>query len=139
MEDWELDALLEWEELEAREFMLYEAAATLADLVFLSDSAYMPSDGEDYSLGYLVTQDWWPLVSQLDEMVDLESVIDLLESLDALLDLPGLPSELLEAPLAFLLSVLAWQPASYTSRATGGKSKVGQNRPDRGLSAQRFP
>jgi hypothetical protein len=106
MEEWEFGALLEWEELEAREFMLYEAAATLADLVFLSDDAYMPRDGDNYSLGYLDTQDWWPIVTYLDELVDLEYVIDLLESLDDLMDLPGVPSGLLEAPLAFLLSVL---------------------------------
>jgi hypothetical protein len=125
MEDWEFDALLEWEELEAQELMLYEAAATLADLVFLSDNAYMPSDGENYSLGYLVTQDWGPLVIHLDEMVDLESIIDLLESLDDLLELPGVPSELLEAPLAFLLSVLAGNlPLTPAGRRVGSPKLV---------------
>jgi hypothetical protein len=125
MEDWEFDALLEWEELEAREFMLYEAAATLADLVFLSDNAYTPIDGENYSLGYLMTQDWWPLVSHLDEMVDLESVIELLESLDDLLNLPGVPSELLEAPLAFLLSVLNGDlPHTAAGRRVGSPKLV---------------
>jgi hypothetical protein len=125
MDDWEFDALLEWEELEAQEFILYEAAATLADLVFLSDNAYLPGDGENYSQGYLGTQDWWPLVSHLDEMVDLVPVIDLLESLDDLLDLPGLPSELLEAPLAFLLSVLAGNlPRTPSGRRVGSPRLV---------------
>jgi hypothetical protein len=107
VDDWDLDALSEWEAFEDYQTFLYEVADRLADLVFLSDNDYMPDAMEDYNLGHVVPESWWPLVNQLDEMLDLAGIIDTLEELDALLQFPGLPSELLEAPLSFLAGVLA--------------------------------
>jgi hypothetical protein len=106
MEDWILDDEWHRENMDDHQELLYSVAEELADHFFLSDDSYLPNAGDDYSLGYLDPENWWLLVSQLDEMVDLEAVADLIDVLDDLLRLPGLPTELLEAPLGFLTSVL---------------------------------
>jgi len=106
MEEWLLDEEWEWETGEDKQGFLHEMAEELADHFFLSDNRYLPEAGEDYGLGYLDPEDWWPLVKQLIEMVDLEAIADLMDVLDEQLRLPGLPTELLEAPLEFLESVL---------------------------------
>ena len=96
----------EWDEADDYMSFLYEVADALAEVCFLSENEFLPSDGEDYVLGYLDPEDWWPLVNQLDEIVDLEIIVELVHALDGLLRLPGIPSELLEAPLDFLQSIL---------------------------------
>ena len=106
MEDWLLDEEWEWETEEDRQGFLYEMVEELADHFFLSDNRYLPEAGEDYDLGHLDPEDWWPLVNQLVEMVDLEAIADLMDVLDEQLRLPDLPTEILEAPLDFLESVL---------------------------------
>ncbi len=106
MDDWEFADFWELAGEEDYEEILFELAFELADSFFLSDSDYLPNDGEDYSLGYLSAEDWWPLVNQLDELVDLQIIVGLAKDADSLLRLPGLPTELLEAPRAFLLTVL---------------------------------
>ncbi len=97
----------------------------LADRFFLSDNEYTPEAGEDYNLGYLEPEDWWPLVSQLDEMVDLEEIMDILDELEDLLQLPGLPTGLLEDPLRFLESALAGNlPPEHSGRKVGSRKLV---------------
>lgn len=96
----------EWDDVDDYEGFLHRAVERLADLCFLSDNDYLPNAGDDYVLGYLDPEDWWPLVNQLDEAVDVETIVDLVEELDPLLRLPGMPTELLEAPLDFLQSIL---------------------------------
>jgi hypothetical protein len=125
MEDWELDDVWEWEDFEDYQGFLHHVAARLADQIFLSDSVYLPNDMEDYNLGHLDPEDWWPVVNQLDEIVDLEAVVDVLEELDDLLGFPGLPTELLEAPLAFLSSALADSlPREPSGRKVGSRRLV---------------
>jgi hypothetical protein len=106
MEGWQLDGGWDWDPEQDDQDFLYEIAEELADRFFLSDNNYLPNAGQDYDLGYLGPEDWWPLVNQLDEMVDLAAIADLLDVLDNQLRLPGLPTELLEAPLDLLESVL---------------------------------
>jgi hypothetical protein len=106
MENWMFDDEWELDGQEDSDEFPYILAGRLADQFFLSDNEYLPSAGEVYSLGYLEPEVWWPLVNQLDEMVNLEAVVDLSDTLDTLLRLPGLPTELLEAPLDFLESIL---------------------------------
>jgi hypothetical protein len=107
MGDWTFEDEREWEEEEEYQDLLYEWTEDLADRFFLSDNEYLPDAGEDYSLGYLEADDWWSLLAQLDEIVDVEAVVSLAEALDRVLDLDGLPTELLEEPLEFLAAVLA--------------------------------
>ncbi len=95
----------EWNDGESQD-RLYEWTEKLAHQFFLNDDDYLPNEEDDYWLGYLEAGDWWPLINQLAEMVDLEAIIGLANSLDILLRFPGLPTELLEAPLEFLESVL---------------------------------
>jgi hypothetical protein len=106
MEDWEFDDLWEQDSQEDYGRYLYYLATEMADSFFLSDNNYSPIELEDYSLGYLEPEDWWGLLNQLTELVDLEGVLELADGLDGLLALPGLPTELLEAPASFLESVL---------------------------------
>jgi hypothetical protein len=106
MDDWDLDDFWWDDDEEEDEDFLYEWLEELADRFFLSNSDYLPNAGDDYSLGHLDVEAWWPVVNQLDEMVDLEAVVSLTAALEDLLRLPGLPTELLEAPLLFLESVL---------------------------------
>jgi hypothetical protein len=105
MDEWEFEEEWMWDPDDDEEFV-HLWAQELADILFLSDNGYMPDSGQDYNLGYLEAEDWWPLCKQLDEMVDLEVVVRLVQTLDPLLGLDGVPTELLEAPLAFLETVL---------------------------------
>jgi hypothetical protein len=106
MGDWDFDDFWWWDDGEEYADFLYEWSEELADRFFLSNNDYLPNAGDDYTLGHLDPEAWWPLVNQLDEMVDLEAVVSLTRDLESLLRLPGLPTELLEAPLVFLESVL---------------------------------
>lgn len=125
MNDWDDDLIWEWDPFEDDHEFLLEMAAELAGLVFLNDRGYLPSDGEEYDLGYLRPEDWWPLVNQLAEIVELESVLGLLEELDELLELDGLPSELLESPLVFLSGVLDGHlPREPSGRRVGSRRLV---------------
>ncbi len=106
MDDWSFEDEWDWEEAEADD-LLSLWTEELADRFFLSDNDYLLDTGEDYSLGYLEPEDWWMLVRQLDELMDVEAVIELAADLAPLLNLGGVPTELLEDPLGFLSSVLA--------------------------------
>ncbi|MGQ9600894.1 MAG: hypothetical protein ACUVWZ_15970 [Anaerolineae bacterium] len=97
MDEWDFE---EWWEDE--EESLYEWTEELADRFFLSDNRHLPDSGDDYRLGYLDAQDWWPLVLQLNELVHLPSFFESVEALDDLLRFPGLPTQLLEEPLTFM-------------------------------------
>jgi hypothetical protein len=102
-----------------------ELADLLAELFFLSDNRFTPEDAEFYNQGYLETEDWWPLVNQLLELADLEAILELAEELEPLLDLGGLPTELLEAPLEFLASVLTGHlPRQASGRKVGSRKLV---------------
>ena len=93
MEDWEFEDF--WEEDSQEDYgrYLYYLATEMANAFFLSDNDYSPAEMEDYSLGYLEPQDWWGLLNQLTELVDLEGVLELADDLDGLLALPGLLQE----------------------------------------------
>ncbi len=124
MEDWDLD-LWDWDDEEFYEDLLYDVADALSDQVFLSDRDSLPSDGEDYSLGFLDADDWLPLVTQLDEMLDLPILVTLVRELDELLELPGVPTEVLEDPLGFLESVLEGNlPREPSGRRVGSRRLV---------------
>lgn len=125
MEDWDFEDLWEWDAEEAYEELLREVAYALADCFFLSDSDYLPNAGEDYHLGRLSAEDWWPLVRQLDKMVDLEVIVELADALDNLLGLSGVPTELLEEPYAFLESILEGNlPPEPSGRRVGSPKLV---------------
>jgi hypothetical protein len=124
MEDWMLGDEWDWEPIDDDDFM-YEVTDDLADRFFLSDNDYLPNAGEDYRLGYLKPRDWWPLVNQLDEMVDLAAVLDVLDNLEPHLHFPGLPSQLLEAPTVFLEHVLAGHlPLEPSGKRVGSRTLV---------------
>jgi len=106
MDNWIFDDEWDLDEADDYEEFLHIVTEKLADHFFLSDNDHLPSAGENYSLGYLEPEDWWPVVNQLDDMVDLEPILDLLDTLVPLLRLPGLPTEILEDPLNFLQRVL---------------------------------
>jgi hypothetical protein len=106
MEEWLLEEGWGWDLDYNDQDTLLELAEELAERFFLSDNQYLPDAGDDYNLGYLEVEDWWPLVNQLDESVDLGALVDLADALESQLHLPGLPTEILEAPLSFLESVL---------------------------------
>jgi hypothetical protein len=125
LEDWEFDDLFEWEAFELHQDFLNEVTFLLADRFFLSDNDYFPNAEEDYNLGHLRPEAWWSLVNQLDEMMDLEILVDIVDELDDLVNLPGLPTELLEAPLNFLLSVLNGHlPKQPSGRRVGSPKLV---------------
>jgi hypothetical protein len=131
MDDWEFDDEWDledewfWDDEEVHEDFVDHWTHLLASAFFLSDNEYLPSAGEDYSLGYLDARDWWPLVQQLDEMVDLEGLVEQVSTLDALLRLDGLPTELLEAPLEFLETVLEGNlPKEPSGRRVGSRRLV---------------
>ncbi len=110
MDEWDLDSMLEWDdedEDEESETFITQVAVDLADMFFLSDNDLYPAAGDAYDMGRLDAKDWWPLVRQLDQLLDWETVLDLSDSTSALLPFEGLPTELLEAPLDFLGGVLA--------------------------------
>lgn len=124
MEDWMFDEGWDWDE-EDYDDLLFSIGEHLADRFFLSDNDYLPDAGEAYSLGYLEPEAWWLLVQQLDEMVDLEAIVDLVETLDTLLRLPGLPTEILEAPLDFLQGALEGHlPREASGRRVGSRRLV---------------
>jgi hypothetical protein len=125
MEDWEFNDLWEEDSQEDYQHYLYYLAAELADSFFLSDNGYSPAEMDDYSLGYLEAEDWWGLLNQLTELVDLEGILELASDLDGILGLPGLPSELLEAPVDFLESVLDGDlPTGPSGRRVGSRRLV---------------
>jgi len=125
VDEWDFDDEWEWDAEEEYEDRLYDLAEELANSFFLNDDEYLPSAGEDYILGYLEPEDWWPLVKQLDEMVDLEAIVDLAGSLKPLFGLGGLPTELLEAPLEFLESALEGNlPPEPSGRRVGSRKLV---------------
>lgn len=109
-DDWEDDE--DWDEFEAEnsaeywEYMLLNTTMLLADTVFLSDEHSYPWQTDEYNLGFVEPQMWWPLVEQLADMTDLDVVATTLESLEDLLNLEGVPSHVLENPLGFLTMIL---------------------------------
>ncbi len=105
MDESDFDDEWGWESNEDDDVM-YEWAEELADRFFLSDNAYLPGAADDYNMGCLEAEDWEPLVGQLDEMVDLDAILTLTDQIQALMSWPGLPTELLEAPLDWLGSAL---------------------------------
>ncbi len=124
MEDWMFEEEWEWDP-EEDDRVLYEMAEELSDRLFLSDNDLLPDAGADYNLGYLGPEDWWPLSIQLVEMVDLEAIVDLMEALNEQLGLPDLPTEILEAPLNFLTSVLEGNlPLEPSGRRVGSRRLV---------------
>jgi hypothetical protein len=115
VQDWEFEDLWDWEDQNSHELFLYEVARELATRFFLSDNDFVPSDEDDYHLGHLGADDWWPLVNQLDDTVDWGSIALTAAALDKLVGLAGLPTELLEDPYVFLGTVLEgnlpWEPS----------------------------
>jgi hypothetical protein len=105
MDESEFDEELLWEP-GSDDDLVSEWAEELADRFFLSDDLYLPSAGDDYDLGFLEAEDWEPLVGQLDELADLDAILTLADQIQTLLPWPGLPSQLLEAPLDWLESAL---------------------------------
>jgi hypothetical protein len=125
VEEWDLED--EWllDEQDFFEEIRHDMCLELADLVFLSDNNQLPEDGEAYDLGYLDGKDWWPLVKQLDGIVDLVPVLRLLAELDELMALPGVPTELLETPAHFLQGVLLnGLPREPSGRRVGSRKLV---------------
>lgn len=122
MEDWWFEDEEDWDEEEEQ---LYEICDELAERFFLSDNDYLPESYEDYHLGYLDPDDWWPLVLQLSETSDMALVAQLAGRLDNLMNLPGVPTELLEDPLGFMESVLqAHLPLEPSGRRVGSRKLV---------------
>lgn len=106
MGDWELEELWEFDPEEEDEELLQEVAELLGEYVFLSNDDPFLMPGQDYNLGHLSAEDWWPLVNQLDETVDLAQVAELVVALDELLALPGVPIQVLEEPYLLLERIL---------------------------------
>ena len=105
MDEWDLDEIWKWG-LEEYEDLLVEWAGDLSDLFFVNDDNLLPNAGQAYGLGYVRTAEWVPLVNQIEGITDLGTVVNLSDALDEVLELSGLPTELLESPLGFLQSVL---------------------------------
>lgn len=106
MEVWDDDGDEELWDFDDEEASSFDAADDLAALFFLNHDGLFPDDGEAYILGLLEADDWEPLVGQLEEVVDLDAIVELADELSNLIELPGLPTELLEYPLDFLGCVL---------------------------------
>lgn len=124
MDDWLLDDELFWEDEDDGSFR-YEVTYELSERYFLSHNAYLPNDLDNYRLGYLEAEDWWPLVQELLEVVAFETLIELSARLDDLLGLPGLPTELLEDPYLFLQTLLEGNlPPEPTGRRVGSRKLV---------------
>jgi hypothetical protein len=122
MEDWWFDDEEDWEDDEEQ---LYEICDELSERFFLSDNDYLPESYEDYHLGHLDADDWWPLVLQLNETSDMAMLAQLAGRLDGVLNLPGVPTELLEDPLGFLESVLQGHlPLEPSGRRVGSRKLV---------------
>jgi len=125
MDDIPFEDVWDWDDEEDVEEYLRELSEELADRFFLSDNAFLPEDVDDYQLGYLEPEDWWPLVNQLEEMVDLEVLVRSALMLDDLLGLDGLPTELLEDPLTFLETILEGHlPPTRSGRKVGSRKLV---------------
>jgi hypothetical protein len=125
MDDIPFEDVWDWDDEEDVEEYLRDLSEELADRFFLSDNAFLPEDVDDYELGYLEPEDWWPLVNQLEEMVDLEVLVRSALMLDDLLGLDGLPTELLEDPLTFLETVLEGHlPPTRSGRKVGSRKLV---------------
>lgn len=125
VQDWEFEDLWDWEDQNSHELFLNELARELATRFFLSDNDFVPSDEDDYHLGHLDADDWWPLVNQLDGMVDWESISLTAAALDELVGLTGLPTELLEDPYMFLETVLEGNlPREPSGRRVGSPKLV---------------
>jgi hypothetical protein len=126
MDEWDIEDEWDWEEAEGfEEYRLYVLTDELANRFFLSDNDYLPDAGEDYALGFLDAIEWFPLVNQLDELLDLEALVDVADGLAELLGLDGLPSGLLEAPLRFLGSALEGNlPREPSGRRVGSRKLV---------------
>ncbi len=124
MDDWLFDDEMFWDEGED-DVYLYEMTYELAERFFLSNNAYMPNELEQYRLDYLEAEDWWPLVQELVEILDLEVLTELGARLDDLLGLPGLPTELLEDPYVFLQTILDGNlPPEPSGRRVGSRKLV---------------
>ena len=125
MDDKAFEDFWDWEDEEDAESYLLDLTDELADLFFLSDNDFLPAEVEDYNLGYLEHEDWWPLVNQLQKTVDLESLLRAAATLDDLLGLPGLPTEVLEDPLTFLETALGGHlPPLPSGRKVGSRKLV---------------
>jgi hypothetical protein len=123
MEDWWLEDEEDW--IDDEEEQLYEICEELSELFFLSDNDFSPDSYDEYHLGYLDADDWWPLVLQLSETSGMEMVAQLAGRLDNLMNLPGVPTELLEDPLGFLQSVLHGNlPLEPSGRRVGSRKLV---------------
>jgi hypothetical protein len=125
MDEWDLEDEWEWDEEEIEQYRLHVLTDGLSGRFFLSDNDFLPDAGEDYDLGFLGPVDWFPLVNQLDELLDLEVLVDVADALAPLLQLDGLPTELLEAPLRFLGSALEGNlPREPSGRPAGSRKLV---------------
>jgi len=126
MDDWLFDDEMFWEDDEVDDdSYLYEVTYDLSERFFLSDNTYLPNDPDNYNLGYLDAEDWWPLINELTESVILGTLVDLSEKLDDLLGLGGLPTELLEDPYLFLQTVLEGNlPLESSGRRVGSRKLV---------------
>lgn len=126
MKDRDMDDELDWlmdEDDQEDNIALW--AEVLADSFFLSDNEFMPEDVEEYDLGFLEPEAWEPLVEQLDGLVDIDAILDICEGLQPLLRLPGLPTQLLEAPLYWLEGALMGNlPPEPSGRRTGSRRLV---------------
>ncbi|MGD8463801.1 MAG: hypothetical protein PVI09_08020 [Anaerolineae bacterium] len=125
-DDWEeMDEFDEFGELEDFHNRLLRVSMALSELVFLSDPEAALADLDSYQIDYLEPADWWSLVRLLEEMVDLDLLLSILYELNDLLQLPGLPSELLEAPLTFLDACLVGElPREASGRRVGSRKLV---------------
>jgi hypothetical protein len=123
MDHEDFEYLWDWEIEDDTDEYLLDLTEELVERFFLSDNAYMPDEVEEYQLGYLDPEDWWPLANQLREVVNLERLLHAAANLDDLLGLPGLPTEILEDPLTFLQSALQ----GHLPRLPSGR-KVGSRR-----------
>jgi hypothetical protein len=126
MSDWETEEDWLWDlEDDEDEALPFELAEPFAECFFLSDNDYLPSAVADYSLGFLEPADWEPLLDQLDEVADLDAILALAETILPLVQLPGLPVELLEAPLDMLEHVLRGElPPEPTGRKIGSRRLI---------------
>jgi len=124
VDELEFEDELDWDLAEDDDFVV-EWAEEMADLFFLSDNDYLPAAIEDYTLGYLEAEDWEPLVRQLDKLVDLDAILTLADQIQSLLPWPGLPTELLEAPLDWLQGALEGDlPPEPSGRRVTARSLV---------------
>jgi len=122
MEDWWFEDEDDWEDDDEQ---LYEICDDLSERFFLSDNDYLPESYDEYHMGFLDTDDWWPLVMQLSETSDMALVAQLAGQLDKLMNLPGVPTELLEDPLGFLESVLQGHlPLEASGKRVGSRKLV---------------